>query len=104
MRQALMLLAPIALVVTPAAAQQRETVRATVSLKDLNLTTAQGQRVAALRVRQAVRAICGMASDARDLAQVADISRCRAEAMASGTAATARAIAVAGAAPQVALR
>ena len=104
MRQALMLLAPIALVAVPAAAQERETVRATVSLVDLNLASAKGQRVAAQRVRHATALICGTAADTRDLAQIANIRRCRSEAMTSGTAATARAIAAAGAAPQVALR
>ena len=49
MRQALMLLAPIALAAVPAAAQERETVRVAVSLKDLNLASVEGQRVAALR-------------------------------------------------------
>lgn len=103
MRHALMLLASLAFV-TPAVAQDRETVSTTVSMNDLNLTSREGQRAAALRVKQAAVALCGSLADVRDLAQANEIKRCQAEAMRTGTAATARAIAAAGAAPQVALR
>lgn len=103
MRHMLMLLAAIA-AATPVLAAERETVNATVSMKDLNLASRDGQRAATRRVKRAAIALCGALAETRDLGRMADIKRCQSEALASGMAATARAIAAAGAAPQVALR
>lgn len=103
MRAMLALATPLILLATPALAQPRETVRVAVSLKDLNLATPEGQRAARLRVRRAAIVLCGVDAT-RNLAELSDANRCQAEALASGRAATARMIAAATGADQVAAR
>ena len=72
----------LALVSTPAYAQQGPVAIVTVETADLDLSTAAGQRALDLRLTHAVRDVCGEASDA-DVAGKNEVRRCRAETLAN---------------------
>ena len=57
------------------------TVSSTVQVADLDLSTARGQRALDLRLTQAVKQVCGTASDA-DVAGKNEVRRCRVETLA----------------------
>ena len=87
------------LFVAPASAEAPQTVTSnrtavsrTVGYGDLDLTSTAGQGRFDQRIAVAVRGVCGSASS-RDLAELADIRRCRREAAA--TAANGRELALA---------
>ncbi|MBX9816008.1 MAG: hypothetical protein A4S12_08890 [Proteobacteria bacterium SG_bin5] len=105
MRFVTLIALPLALSATTAFAQtttNREPVTAAVSLEHLDLTSARGQQAAQARVERAAHQLCDL--NARpSLFDVAESNRCYADALASGQAAAARAIAAAqGRAPMVA--
>ena len=65
----------------PALAEAPVQVQSTVQTADLDLSTAKGQRALDLRLNQAVKEVCGAASDA-DIEGKNDVRRCRAETLA----------------------
>jgi UrcA family protein len=67
---------------TPALAEQPVTASSIVQTADLDLSTAKGQHVLDLRLNQAVKEVCGTASDV-DIAGKNDVRRCRVETLAS---------------------
>jgi UrcA family protein len=67
---------------TPALAEQPVTATSIVQTADLDLSTARGQRALDLRLNQAVKEVCGTASDV-DIAGKNDVHRCRVETLAS---------------------
>ena len=67
---------------TPALAEQPVTATSIVQTADLDLSTAKGQHVLDLRLNQAVKEVCGTASDF-DIAGQNDVRRCRADTLAS---------------------
>jgi len=67
---------------TPALAEQPVTATSIVQTADLDLSTAKGQHVLDLRLNQAVKDVCGTASDV-DIAGKNDVRRCRVETLAS---------------------
>lgn len=71
----------LAFTATPALAEPPVIATSTVQTADLDLSTARGQRALDHRLAQAVKDVCGKASDA-DIAGKNDIRRCRAETLA----------------------
>ena len=72
----------LAFTATPALAEQPVTVISTVQTADLDLASAKGQRALDRRLSQAVKEVCGAASDV-DIAGKNDVRRCRVETLAS---------------------
>ncbi|MDP9422413.1 MAG: UrcA family protein [Pseudomonadota bacterium] len=72
----------LAFAATPALAEQPVTVISTVQTADLDLASAKGQRALDRRLSQAVKEVCGTASDV-DIAGKNDVRRCRTETLAS---------------------
>ncbi|HET9414684.1 MAG TPA: UrcA family protein [Pseudolabrys sp.] len=72
----------LALTATPALAEPPVIATATVQTADLDLSTAKGQRALDQRLNQAVKEVCGTASDV-DLAGKNDVRRCHAETLAN---------------------
>jgi UrcA family protein len=66
---------------TPALAQPPVTVTSIVQTADLDLSTAKGQRALDHRLSQAVKEVCGTASDV-DIAGKNDVRSCRVETLA----------------------
>ena len=71
----------LAFTATPAFAEAPVQVQSTVQTADLDLSTARGQRALDLRLTQAVKQVCGTASDA-DIEGKNEVRRCRAETLA----------------------
>jgi UrcA family protein len=71
----------LAFTVTPALAEAPVLATSTVQTADLDLSTAKGQRALDVRLTQAVKEVCGTASDA-DIEGKNDIRRCRVETLA----------------------
>lgn len=71
----------LALSATPALAEPPVIATSIVATADLDLSTANGQRVLDQRLVQAVKEVCGTASDV-DVAGKNDIRRCRVETLA----------------------
>jgi UrcA family protein len=89
---------------TPAVAQPPVAATSFVQTADLDLSTAKGQRALDLRLSQAAKEVCGMASPA-DLAGQNEIRRCRVETLSSLSADREQRIAAASHSPiQVAAR
>ena len=72
----------LAFTATPALAEPSVIATSIVQTADLDLSTAQGQRALDQRLGQAVKEVCGIASDV-DVAGKNDVRRCRAETLAS---------------------
>jgi UrcA family protein len=72
----------LAFTATPALAEPPLIATSTVRTADLDLSTASGQRVLDQRLSQAVKEVCGTASDV-DIEGKNDVRRCRAETLAS---------------------
>lgn len=72
----------LAFTATPALAEAPAIATSTVQTADLDLSTAKGQQALQHRLSQAVKEVCGNASDA-DVAGNNDVRRCRAETLAS---------------------
>ena len=72
----------LAFTATPALAEAPAIATSTVQTADLDLSTAKGQQALQHRLSQAVKEVCGNASDA-DVAGKNDVRRCRAETLAS---------------------
>ena len=70
----------LAFTATPALAEPI-TVTSAVQTADLDLSTASGQRALDLRLTQAVKQVCGTASDV-DIAGKNEVRRCRVETLA----------------------
>lgn len=66
---------------TPALAEPPVTAQSTIQTADLDLSTAKGRRALDLRLNQAVKEVCGTASDA-DIEGKNDVRRCRVETLA----------------------
>ena len=66
---------------TPAPAEAPIIATSTVQTADLDLSTAKGQRALDLRLNQAVKEVCGSASDV-DIAGKNEVRRCRVETLA----------------------
>jgi len=71
----------LAATATPALAQPPVIATSTVQTADLDLSTANGQRALNQRLNQAVREVCGIASDA-DIAGKNEVRRCRVDTLA----------------------
>ena len=71
----------LAFTATPALAEAPVIATSTVQTADLDLSPAKGQRALDLRLGQAVKDVCGAASDA-DIAGKNDVRRCRVETLA----------------------
>ncbi len=71
----------LAFTATPALAEQPAIATSTVQTADLDLSTTKGQQALDLRLSQAVKEVCGTASDA-DIAGKNEVRRCRAETLA----------------------
>lgn len=71
----------LAFTATPALAEAPAIATSTVQTADLDLSTANGQRALDQRLNQAVREVCGVASDA-DIEGKNDIRRCRVDTLA----------------------
>ena len=71
----------LAFTATPALAEPPVIATSTVQTADLDLSTAKGQKALDLRLSQAVKEVCGTASDV-DVAGKNDVRRCRAETLA----------------------
>lgn len=72
----------LAATATPALAEAPVTATSTVKTADLDLSNAQGQRALDRRLAQAVREVCGTASDV-DVAGKNEVRRCRVDTLAS---------------------
>ena len=72
----------LAFTATPALAEAPVIATTTVQTADLDLSSAQGQRALDQRLNQAVKEVCGTASDA-DIAGKNDVRRCRVDTLAS---------------------
>jgi UrcA family protein len=72
----------LAFTASPALAETPIVASSIVQTSDLDLSSQSGQRVLDLRLNQAVKEVCGIASDA-DVAGKNDVRRCRAETLAS---------------------
>jgi UrcA family protein len=72
----------LAFTATPALAEPPVIATATVQTADLDLSTAKGQRALDQRLNQAIKEVCGTASDA-DLAGKNNVRRCHAETLAN---------------------
>jgi UrcA family protein len=75
------LAALLAFTATPALAEAPVTVTSTVQTADLDLSSAKDQRALDRRLEQAVKEVCGTASDV-DIAGKNDVRRCRADTLA----------------------
>lgn len=71
----------LAFTATPVLAEAPSLVQSIVQIADLDLSTAKGQRALDLRLSQAVKEVCGTASDA-DVEGKNDVRRCRVETLA----------------------
>ena len=71
----------LAATATPALAEAPVIATSTVQIADLDLSSVQGRRALDHRLLQAVREVCGTASDA-DVAGKNEVRRCRAETLA----------------------
>ena len=72
----------LAFTATPALAETPVIATSTVQTADLDLSTAKGQQALEHRLQQAVKEVCGSASDV-DVAGKNDVRRCRAETLAN---------------------
>ena len=72
----------LAAIATPALAEALVIATSTVQTADLDLSSAQGQRALDRRLAEAVKEVCGIASDV-DIAGKNDVRRCRVETLAS---------------------
>jgi len=72
----------LAATATPALAEAPVIATSTVQTADLDLSRAQGQRALDRRLAEAVKEVCGIASDV-DIAGKNDVRRCRVETLAS---------------------
>lgn len=72
----------LAFTATPALAESPVVATSIVQTSDLDLSSQSGQRALDRRLNQAVKDVCGIASDA-DIAGKNDVRRCRAETLAS---------------------
>ena len=72
----------LAFTATPALAEAPVIATTTVQTADLDLSSTQGQRALDQRLNQAVKEVCGTASDA-DIAGKNDVRRCRVDTLAS---------------------
>jgi UrcA family protein len=72
----------MAFTAVPAVAEQPILASATVQTADLDLSTAKGQQALNHRLQQAVKEVCGEASDV-DVAGKNDVRRCRTETLAN---------------------
>jgi UrcA family protein len=72
----------LAATATPALAEAPVIATSTVQTADLDLSSAQGQRALDRRLAEAVKEVCGIASDV-DIAGKNDVRRCRVETLAS---------------------
>ena len=72
----------LAFTATPALAEMPVVATSIVQTSDLDLSSLSGQRALDRRLNQAVKDVCGIASDA-DIAGKNDVRRCRAETLAS---------------------
>ena len=72
----------LAFTATPVFAEAPVIVTSTVRTADLDLSTAKGQKALDHRIQQAVKEVCGKASDV-DVAGKNDVRRCRTETLAS---------------------
>lgn len=71
----------LAFTATPALAETPTIATSTVQTADLDLSSAKGQRALDHRLSQAVKEVCGSASDS-DIAGKNEVRRCRAETLA----------------------
>ena len=71
----------LAFTATPALAEPPAIATSTVQTADLDLSTAKGQRALDMRLSQAVKEVCGTASDV-DVEGKNDVRRCRTETLA----------------------
>lgn len=71
----------LAFTATPALSEPAALATSTVETADLDLSTAKGQRALDLRLGQAVKEVCGYASDA-DVSGKNEVRRCRSETLA----------------------
>lgn len=71
----------LAFTAIPALAEPPVIATSTVQTADLDLTSAKGQRALDLRLNQAVKEVCGTASDV-DIAGKNEVRRCRVETLA----------------------
>ena len=71
----------LAFTATPALAEPPAIVSTTVQTADLDLSSAKGQRALEQRLNQAVKDVCGTASDV-DIAGKNEVRRCRVETLA----------------------
>ena len=71
----------LAFTATPALAEPPAIVTSTVQTADLDLSSAKGQRALDRRLEQAVKEVCGTASDV-DIAGKNEVRRCRVETLA----------------------
>lgn len=72
----------LAATATPALAEAPVIATSTVQTADLDLSSARGQQLLDRRLSQAVKEVCGVASDA-DIAGKNDVRRCRTETLTS---------------------
>ena len=80
----LIVIAALASVATPAAAQANpDAPRAVIRYADLDLSRPSGADAMIGRIRQAARAVCGDGSSVRGLARVTEEKACMAETMAA---------------------
>lgn len=77
-----LIFAAAAATATPVLAETPAIATSTVQTADLDLSSAAGQRALDLRLAQAVKEVCGVASDV-DVAGKNDVRRCRVETLAS---------------------
>ena len=71
----------LAFTATPALAEQPVLVSSTVATADLDLSSATGQRILHRRLQQAVKEVCGTASNV-DIAGKNEVRRCRVDTLA----------------------
>ena len=71
----------LAFTATPALAEPPAIATSTVQMADLDLSSSKGQKLLDRRLSQAVKEVCGTASDA-DVAGKNDVRRCRVETLA----------------------
>jgi UrcA family protein len=71
----------LAFTATPALAEPPAVISTTVQTADLDLSSASGQRALELRLGQAVKEVCGTASDV-DIAGKNEVRRCRVDTLA----------------------
>lgn len=83
---------------TPALAEQPVTAISIVQTADLDLSSARGQQALQHRLSQAVKEVCGTASDV-DIAGKNDVRRCRVETLAGLSAERNQRIAAASGSP-----